>query len=95
MKPVSEETLDRVVASLRSFGARRVLLFGSYADSPEQARDIDLAVEGIPLARLLDADAAILDILDAPYDLVSREDQGDFYDLISPRARVLFDQDAA
>ncbi len=95
MNTIGTDTLDRVVAMLRSFGARRVLLFGSYAISPENARDLDLAVEGIPPSRILDAEAALFDILDAPYDLISREEQRDFYDLISRGARVLFEQDAA
>lgn len=87
---VAEDRLRRAVDALRSMGARRVLLFGSYLDAPERARDVDLAVEGIPVDRLLDADVAVCEILDAPTDLVSREETPAFYEIVEKRGKVLF-----
>jgi predicted nucleotidyltransferase len=84
--------LDEVVRVLREMGARRVLLFGSAATQPESARDVDVAVEGIPLPRLLEADARVHDILQVPTDLVSREESPGFYDLVSRSAKVLYEQ---
>ena len=87
---IAEDRLQQVVDALRSMGARRVLLFGSCLDAPDHARDIDLAVEGIPLDRLLDADVAVHDILDVPTDLVSREENPAFYEIVEKRGKVLF-----
>ena len=71
-------------------GARKVILFGGAAENPESANDIDLAVEGIPLNRILDADVEVDDILRQPYDLVSREENSDFLNIISRYGRVLY-----
>ncbi len=86
---VEAARLDAAVRALRKMGATRVLLFGSFAESPETARDIDIAVEGIPLNRILDADVAVHDLLGVPVDLVSREETPEFYSLISRKATVL------
>lgn len=61
------------------FGARRVRVFGSLPTAWFHERsDIDLAVEGIPLDRLSEAEAALADL--APefhVDLVPLEEIGD------------------
>ncbi len=89
MKP-AEEQLEAAVGVLRRMGARKILLFGSILESPETARDIDLAVEGIPLHRLLDADVAVHELLQTPTDLVSREENPEFFDLIVDYGKVLY-----
>ena len=86
------ERLAAVVEVLRRFGARRVLLFGSAAENPDQARDVDLAVEGIPLRSLIAADLAAFRILNYPLDLVSREENPAFFDVIQRRSKVLYEQ---
>ena len=87
---VAEDRLKRAVDALRRMGARRVLIFGSCLDAPDQARDVDIAVEGIPVDWLLDADVAVHEILEAPTDLVSREENPNFYEIVEKRGRVLF-----
>ncbi len=89
---IPQERMRRAVEALRQLGARRVLLFGSYLKTPDAAHDVDLAVEGVPLNRLLDADVAVHDILQAPVDLVSREDNQAFFDIVSKRGKVLFEE---
>ena len=89
---VPEERMLRAVNALKEFGARRVLLFGSYLDAPERANDVDLAVEGIPLNRLLDADVAVCEILEVPMDLISREENPEFFDIVARRGKVLFEK---
>jgi len=89
---IPQERMQRAVDALRRMGARRVLLFGSCLEAPETAGDVDLAVEGVPLDRLLDADVTVQDILQVPVDLVSREDNQAFFELVSKRGRVLFEK---
>jgi len=88
---LDEDRLEEAVRVLRSFGARRVLLFGSYLKSPLFAADVDLAVEGVPVAKLWRADGAVADVLGVPFDLVSRELNPEFFELIEKRARVLYE----
>lgn len=85
--------LDRVsqaVQALVAMGANKVILFGSAAENPLSANDIDLAVEGIPLNRILDADVKVGDILGQSYDLVSREENPLFFKIISRYGKVLY-----
>ena len=89
---IPQERLRRAVEALAEFGARRVLLFGSFLETPEEARDIDLAVDGIPLNRLLAADVAIHEILQVPMDLVSREENPRFFEIVERRGKVIFEQ---
>lgn len=89
---VTDEKLRTAVDLLRSFGANRVLLFGSYAHHPEMAQDVDLAAEGIPPAKIWRADGAVAEALGVPFDLVVREENPDFYEIIRKRARVLYEQ---
>lgn len=88
---ITEEKLQEAVEVLRSFGVRRVLLFGGFAYAPEKAQDIDLAVEGIPLAEIWRADGAVGDVLDVPYDVVYREESPGFFDLVRKHNKTLFD----
>ena len=74
---------------LRALGAKRVVLFGSCATDPNTAADVDLAVEGIPLNRLLDADVQVHETLHAPTDLVSREENPTLYDIVVRYGKVL------
>jgi predicted nucleotidyltransferase len=87
---MTAEKLDAAVQLLRERGARRVILFGSLTTTPFTAHDVDLAVEGIPLRRLLEADVALQELLQAPTDLISREENPDFFDIIKDYGRTLF-----
>lgn len=89
---IPQERLRRAVDALVQFGAKRVLLFGSYLETPEEARDIDLAVDGIPLNRLIKADVAVHDILQVPTDLVSREENPRFFEIVERRGKVIFEK---
>lgn len=87
---VNLEKIPQAVQTLVKMGAHKVILFGSAADNPESANDIDLAVAGIPLDRILDADVEIGDILQQPYDLISREENSDFFEIIARYGRILY-----
>lgn len=86
-----QERINAAVNVLVKFGARRVILFGSLIDHPERARDIDIAVDGIPLHSILAADAAIREVLELPVDLVSREENPEFFDIIKDYGKTLFE----
>jgi predicted nucleotidyltransferase len=89
---VSDDKLQAAVRVLRAMGARRVLLFGSAVETPETAHDIDLAVEGIPVRNILEADVAVCEVFEGPTDLVTREENPGFFELIERRCRVLYEQ---
>ena len=73
--------LNKAVPILRSYGAKRILLFGSLCCSgrfhPDS--DIDLAVEGIPVKDVTRAAADLMMAMDWPTDLKPLEEVGDFF----------------
>jgi predicted nucleotidyltransferase len=87
---VNLEKIPQAVEVLVQMGARRVILFGSAAESCEAANDIDLGVEGIPLNRILAADAALMDILRQPFDLLAREQNPAMFEIISRYGKRLY-----
>lgn len=84
------DNLPQAVRVLVRFGATRVILFGSAAAEPVIAGDVDLAVEGIPPERILDADVALMDVLQQPFDLVSRELNPRFFSIVERYGKVLY-----
>jgi predicted nucleotidyltransferase len=45
---INQEQIDLAVALAKTFGATRLVLFGSAATEPGQADDLDLACDGVP-----------------------------------------------
>jgi predicted nucleotidyltransferase len=47
LMPVTDEHIETAKAIARDYGATRMVVFGSAVDDPENARDLDLAIEGV------------------------------------------------
>lgn len=45
--PVTHSQIDRIIDVAKIYGATRLILFGSAVDMPENARDIDIACDGV------------------------------------------------
>jgi len=73
---------DRIQAAaeaLKQIGAKGVYLFGSAAHGdPAKARDVDLAVEGLPPERFFEAMDRAARILDCRLDLVDLDEDNAF-----------------
>lgn len=63
--------LKKIVALARSYGATRVILFGSTAENSVKARDLDLAFDGVPGWKLFELGARLEEELKVPLDIVS------------------------
>ncbi len=66
--------LPAMLARLRALGARRVWVFGSLSDGTfDEQSDLDLAVEGLPPERFLDARVALTELAPVAVDLIELE----------------------
>ncbi|NUO80956.1 nucleotidyltransferase domain-containing protein [candidate division KSB1 bacterium] len=87
--------LPKAVAILKSYGVKRVILFGSLC-RPEkfhQRSDIDLAASGIPPEKFMRASADLMMALDWPVDLKPWEELDDFFrEMIEKRGEVLYEE---
>ena len=93
--PVTQEEIEKSVEILRSYGATRILLFGSAAETPETAHDLDLAVDGIEGRAFFTAGAKVEDELDLSLDLVPLTPPSRFARYIERKGRVLYDRPSA
>jgi len=86
---VQQEQIERAVALAKAYGATRLILFGSAATAPEQARDIDLACDGISGWKFYELGARLEEELRIPLDLIPLDPPTRFTRLIEQRGKVL------
>jgi uncharacterized protein len=88
--PVTPSDIQRGTDFLVQQGATRVVLFGSAIETPETARDLDLACEGIPAEIFYATAGRISRLLGLPVDIVDLSDDPRFSRYILSRGRILF-----
>ena len=89
--PVQQTILDRCAAIAREFGATRLILFGSALESPETARDLDLACEGVEGWDLFRLAAKLEEELKTRIDLVPLRHGDRFARHVAARGRVIYE----
>jgi len=86
---IQQEQIDRAVALAKAFGATRLILFGSAATEPEQARDLDLACDGVAGWKLYELGARLEEELQVPLDLIPLSPPSRFTRHIERQGKVL------
>ncbi len=86
---IQQEQFDRAIALAKAYGATRLILFGSAATAPEQARDLDLACDGVDGWKFYELGARLEEELRIPLDLVPLNPPTRFTRLIERRGKVL------
>jgi len=86
---IEPEQLDRAIAIAKSFGATRLILFGSAASTPDEAGDLDLACDGVSGWKLYELGARLEEELKIPLDLISLNPPTHFTRLIERKGKVL------
>ncbi len=88
--PVTQEDLETAKEVARRYGASRLIVFGRGQNDPARARDLDLAVGGIPGWTIWRLAAELEEILPVPLDVVPLEPSNEFTRRIEERGEVLF-----
>jgi len=84
-----QEQLERAVVLAKVYGATRLILFGSALDRPEQARDLDLACDGVLGWKLYELGARLEEELQVALDLIPLTPSTRFTRLIERKGKVL------
>lgn len=79
---ISQKNKTIIAALADRYGVKRILLFGSSATSPNEGRDIDLAVEGIQAKDFFKFYGDLLFSLDKSVDLVDLSADSKFNRLV-------------
>jgi predicted nucleotidyltransferase len=86
---IGQPQLQKIISLAKAYGAVRLILFGSSVETPDQARDIDLACDGVPGWKLYELAARLEEELHAPLDIVPLSPPSRFTRLIERRGKVL------
>ncbi len=86
---IKKEQLNQAIALAKAYGATRLILFGSAASVPEQARDLDLACDGVVGWKFYELGARLEEELRLPLDLIPLNPPNRFTRLIERRGKVL------
>ena len=81
--------IKKIVALARSYGATRVILFGSAAVKPDEAKDLDLAFDGVSGWKLFELGARLEEELKVQLDIVSLKPPTRFTRLIETKGQQL------
>lgn len=68
---ITKEIIDRIVSEAKRYGATRIIMFGSAVSTPDSARDIDIALDGINSWRIFEFAGKMEEELNVPLDVVS------------------------
>jgi uncharacterized protein len=85
----SAAQFDKITILAKSYGATRLILFGSAQDTPDSANDIDLACDGVAGWKLYELAARIEEEINVPLDLVPLTPPTRFTQLIERKGRRL------
>ena len=91
---ISEQDRAMIVDVARRYDVKGVLLFGSSIDPNREAKDIDLAVEGIAPQKFFDFYGDLLFALSKPVDLVDLARNSKFNRLIYQEGIRLYGESA-
>jgi predicted nucleotidyltransferase len=87
---ISQADEQAIRSVCRKYGVKRVLLFGSSLDTTREARDIDLAVEGLAPQDFFAFYGDLMFAVSKPIDLVNLSGQSKFLDLIRREGVALY-----
>ncbi len=83
--------LQKAIGLAKAYGATRLILFGSALETPAQARDLDLACDGVAGWKLYELAARMEDELGILVDLVPLTPPSRFTRRIETQGRVLYE----
>lgn len=86
---LSQSDINKIVDLAKTYGATRMILFGSALERPEQARDIDLACDGVTGWKLYELGAKLEEILRRPLDLIPLSPASRFTKLVEARGKAI------
>jgi hypothetical protein len=87
---VTQAHLDHIIRRAQDFGARRLILFGSALETPDNARDIDLAAD-IPGMELYAFAGMLENELHCIIDIVGLDYKTPFIELVEQRGKVIYE----
>ncbi len=86
---MDQALIEKIIDFAKKYGATRLILFGSALERPEDARDIDIACDGIQGWKLYEMAARLEEELGAPLDIVPLNPPTRFTKFIEAKGKTL------
>lgn len=86
---ITQKKIEKIVTLAKTYGAVRLILFGSALETPEEAKDIDIACDGVIGWKLYELAARLEEELHMPLDLVPLNPQTSFTRRIENKGKVI------
>jgi len=87
--PITQAQIEKIVSLARSYGATRMILFGSIIEKPTEARDVDIACDGVAGWKFYELAARIEEELHTSLDLVPLSPPSRFTRRIESKGRII------
>jgi len=91
---VTKELLDGIIKRAKDFKAKKVILFGSAFETPENAHDVDIACD-IPGMEIFRFAGVVEEELKISIDVIPLTPMNPFIEYITEFGKVLYDAAAA
>jgi predicted nucleotidyltransferase len=88
---MNQSTIDQCAEVARSFGVKKLILFGSALRSPDAAQDLDFACEGLGGWDLFRFGAKLGEALHKRVDVVPLRVDDRFSQYVAQRGRILYE----
>ncbi|MHC5062277.1 MAG: nucleotidyltransferase family protein [Planctomycetota bacterium] len=89
---ISIELKETIESCAKAFDVRAVWLFGSAASDDSQARDIDLAVDGLAADKFFDFYAKLFFALPKPVDLVDLSQEPPIASIVRKKGICIYER---
>jgi predicted nucleotidyltransferase len=89
---ITSDLRQTIESCAKAFDVRAVWLFGSAAQDDSQARDIDLAVEGLPAEKFFDFYARLFFELPKPVDLVDLSQEPPIASIVREKGICIYER---
>lgn len=86
---VHKAQIEKIITLAKAYGATNLILFGSSAEMPDKANDIDIACDGVPGWKLYELAARLENELGTSLDIVSLNPPSRFTEYIKTKGKVL------
>lgn len=86
---ITKAQIERIISLAKSYGATRLILFGSVVENPSEARDIDIACDGVTGWKLYELAAKLEEELHTPLDMIPLSPPSRFSKHIESKGTVI------
>lgn len=88
---ITKENIESAIKLAKEYGATKLLLFGSALTDPNNAKDLDLGIEGIAPNRFFLFGADLEDIISKTVDIVPLELNSLFVEHIKKYGKYIYE----